>query len=66
MNRLVNGNNVTVGSDPYHWNQDDALQIGKNVGRTILVHLFDYGKTDLDDVTISTGDLSGSEYTPFY
>ena len=36
MNRIVNGSNVVVGSDCYHWSQNDHLMIGRNIGKKIM------------------------------
>ena len=36
MNRMEDGKSVVVGSDRYHWNQDDCFAIGYNVGNAIL------------------------------
>lgn len=36
INKWVNGNNVAVGTDSWHWNQNDMVTIGQDVGRIIL------------------------------
>jgi hypothetical protein len=36
INKLVNGNNTAVGTDSYHWNYNDHIEIGKLVGNCIL------------------------------
>lgn len=36
INQLVNGNNVAVGTDSWHWNQADMITIGNLVGQSII------------------------------
>ena len=36
INRMEYGESVAVGSDRYHWNQADHLEIGLNVGNAML------------------------------
>ncbi len=36
INRLVNGSNQAVGTDSWHWNQEDMLAIGRLVGKSII------------------------------
>ena len=36
INKLVNGNNTAVGTDSWHWNYKDHIDIGKLVGNCIL------------------------------
>jgi hypothetical protein len=36
INKLVNGNNTAVGTDSWHWNYKDHIEIGKLVGNCIL------------------------------
>ena len=34
--RFVNGTNVAVGTDSWHWNMEDMYSIGQEVGRCIV------------------------------
>jgi hypothetical protein len=36
INKIVNGNNTAVGTDSWHWNYSDHVEIGKLVGNSIL------------------------------
>ena len=36
INQLVGGSNVAVGTDTWHWNQEDMIAIGNLVGESIL------------------------------
>ncbi len=36
INQLVRGSNVAVGTDTWHWNQEDMIAIGNLVGESIL------------------------------
>lgn len=36
INQLVGGGNVAVGTDTWHWNQEDMIAIGNLVGESIL------------------------------
>lgn len=39
INQLNNGINIAVGTDSWHWNQYDMVEIGKDVGRIILENI---------------------------
>ena len=47
LNEIVNQRTVIVGSDAYHWSQNDHLEIGKTVGRTML----EYWQNKTDELT---------------
>ena len=36
INKNVNGTNVAVGTDSWHWNMEDMYSIGQEVGRCIV------------------------------
>jgi hypothetical protein len=41
INKLVNGSNTAVGTDSWHWNYKDHIEIGKLVGNCILENILD-------------------------
>lgn len=41
INQLNNGTSIAVGTDTWHWNQNDMVEIGKGVGRIILENILD-------------------------
>ncbi len=41
INVFVDGVDTVVGSDMYHWNQDDMYEIGKLVGQSILTNCYE-------------------------
>ncbi|MBE5732052.1 MAG: sialate O-acetylesterase [Clostridiales bacterium] len=41
INKLVNGSNTAVGTDSWHWNYKDHIEIGKLVGNCILDNILD-------------------------
>ncbi len=41
INQLINGTSIAVGTDTWHWNQKDMVEIGKDVGRIILEEILD-------------------------
>lgn len=41
INKLVNGSNVAVGTDSWHWNQADMIAIGNLVGESIIENVLE-------------------------
>lgn len=41
INQLVNGSNVAVGTDSWHWNQADMIAIGNLVGESIIENVLE-------------------------
>ena len=75
INQWNGTESVVVGSDRYHWNQEDALSIGINVGIMILENCTDYRNPDeemweelFDSVTGGDGNeyINDEHWTDFY